>query len=94
MAQIQAHRGFILTDGRLVFDDVRINPPKNTKVTVFWEDEATITKKDLSTEQQAAIDFVKDIEEINAEGFDEETLKSFEKWDNGEFKLNLGERVL
>lgn len=93
MAQIQAHKGFILTDGRLIFDDARISPPKNIKVTVFWEDEAA-TEKDLTTEQQAVIAFVNGIKEINARGFDEETLKAFEKWDNGEFKLDLEERAL
>lgn len=38
MAQVQAHQGYIQTDGRLVFDDVRVRPPKNIKVTITWKE--------------------------------------------------------
>ena len=70
-----------------------VNLPENADITIVIDLPKPEIRK-LTPEQQAAIAFVEGIEEINAVGFDEETLKAFEKWDNGEFKLNLGERVL
>ena len=93
MAQVQAHHGYIQTDGRLVFDDARVRPPKNRKVTISWQEDSPI-KKDLTLEQKAVIAFVEGIQKINADGFDKDTLEAFKKWDDGEFKMTLEERVL
>jgi hypothetical protein len=67
--------------------------PENANITIVIDLDVKSDEK-FTSEQQAAIAFVEGIGKINAGGFDEETIKAFERWDNGEFRLNLGERVL
>ena len=51
-------------------------------------------EKNITSEQQAVIKFLSTTEGINKEGFDFDTLDAFERWDNGEFKLNFEEKLL
>jgi len=51
------------------------------------------TERKLTQEQQAVINFLKATEKINNEGFDPETLEAFERWDNGEFKLEFEDKL-
>lgn len=96
MAQLQAHQGYILTDGRLIFDDTCIRPPKNIKVIVFWEEapeEKTIVKEGLTSQQLAAKSFLEGVERITANGLSDETLEAFEKLERGDFKFKMKERL-
>jgi len=71
MAQIQAHQGYIETDGRLVFSDTRIRPPKNIKVTVLWEELPTFKTK--SQRQGEALEkMLASLDEITDEPLDNE----------------------
>ena len=50
-------------------------------------------EKKLTLEQQTVLRFLKATEKINGEGFDSETLEAFERWDNGEFKLEFEDKL-
>ena len=94
MVQMQAHQAYVQADGQLSLVNSLIRLPRNKKVTVLWEEDTTTEtetteQKNLTPQQQAVMKFMDATEKINSEGFDDETLKSFEKWDNGDFRLNL-----
>jgi len=94
MAQMQAHQAYVQADGRLSLINSPIRLPRNKMITVLWEEDTTAEaekteQKNLTPQQQAVMKFMEATEKINNEGFDDETLKSFEKWDNGDFRLNL-----
>jgi len=91
MVQIQAHQGYFQSDGRLVFTNTLIKPPKNKKVTIFWEEEiiteteTTIANKKLTSQQQTVLDVLDSLESINKEDFTPEDLESFEHIDGLKF---------
>jgi len=96
MAQVQAHQGYIETDGRLVLNDVRIRLPKNIKVTVLWDEPPMVktnTQENLSSKQLAAQNFLKGVEKITTNELSEETQKAFESLERGEFKFKFEERL-
>jgi len=100
MVQIQAHQGYFQSDGRLIFNNALVKPPKNKKVTIFWEEEinaeteSTITNKKLTSQQQTVLDVLDSLESINKEDFTPEDLESFERLERGDFKLKFEERLL
>ena len=97
MVQIQAHQGYFQSDGRLIFNNTLVKPPKNKKVTIFWEEEietkSKITDKKLTPQQQALLDVLASLESINKEDFTPEDLESFERLERGDFKLKFEERL-
>jgi len=92
MVQIQAHQGYFQSDGRLIFNNTLVKPPKNKKVTIFWEEEV-LTDKKLMSQQQTVLDVLASLESINKEGFTPEDLESFEQLERGDFKLKFEERL-
>jgi len=99
MVQIQAHQGYFQSDGRLIFNNTLIKPPKNKKVTIFWEEEiiteieSTVTDKKLKSQQQTLLGVLASLESINKEDFTPEDLESFERLERGDFKLKFEERL-
>jgi len=99
MVQIQAHQGYFQSDGRLIFNNTLVKPPKNKKVTIFWEEETitetelTTTDKKFTSQQQTLLDVLASLESINKEDFTPEDLESFERLERGDFKLNFEERL-
>jgi len=73
---------FITITGRMIPQDVIWARPDNSYETK------------LLPEHQAAIKFLDAIEKINEKEIDSETLDAFERWDNGEFRLDFEERLL
>ena len=92
MGKIQAHRGYFRSDGALIFDNALVQPPKNKKVTVFWEEEIIADKKSAS-QQQTVLDILAALESIDEEDFTSEDLESFERLERGDFKLKFEERL-
>jgi len=99
MVQIQAHQGYFQSDGRLIFNNALIKPPKNKKVTILWEDELTedepISKEQkLSLKQRTVVlEVIENLEIINKELVDEETQASFDAFDRGDFKVKFPNRL-
>lgn len=100
MAQLQAHQGYFQSDGRLIFNNALVKPPKNKKVTIFWEEELITETESKSTDrsptsqQQTILDVLASLESINKEEFTPEDLESFERLERGDFKLKFEERLL
>jgi hypothetical protein len=98
MVQIQAHQGYFQSDGRLIFNNTFVKPPKNKKVTIFWEEEivteieSITTDKQLTSQQQTVSDILASLESIKKENFTPEDLESFERLERGDFKLKFEER--
>ena len=91
MVQIQAHQGYFQSDGRLIFSNTFVKPPKNKKVTVLWEEEIVPDKKPTS-QQQTVLDVLQSLESISKD-FTPEDLESFERLERGDFKLKFEERL-
>ena len=91
---MQAHQGIIDAGGRFVPDSI-IKLPTNKRVIIIWEDEQEETIKDqLSIQQLEVVQFVLTaLKGIENEGFTLEDRESFEKFDNGEYKLTFKERL-
>ena len=107
MLQVQEYNGY-LQNGRFISTD-KVAPPDNVTVVVkvtgqvipfrSADQQEVLTALDSlkemhKEEQKAVLNFLEGIDKINENDLDEETLKSFEMWDNGEFKLDLEERLL
>ena len=92
MVQIQAHQGYFQSDGRLIFSNTFVEPPKNKKVTVLWEEEIVPDKKTTS-QQQTVLDVLESLESISKEDFTPEDLESFERLERGGFELKFEERL-
>ena len=99
MAQVQAHQGYFQSDGRLTFYNALVQPPKNKKVTIFWEDEPVedefkSTKQKLTPNQREVIfQVMENLEKINKEPIDEETQASFDAFDRGDFRIKFPNRL-
>jgi len=99
MIQIQAHQGYFQSDGRLVFNNAFVKPPKNKKVTILWEEEPTedkpksIEQKLTSKQREVVLQVISNLEKINKEPIDEETQASFDAFDRGEFKIKFPNRL-
>ena len=99
MVQIQARQGYFQSDGRLIFNNTLVKPPKNKKVTIFWEEETTaeteiiITDKKLTSQQQTVLDVLASLEGMSKEDFTPEDLESFQRLERGDFKLKFEERL-
>jgi len=91
MVQIQAHQGYIQTDGRLIFNNTLIRPPKNKIVTIFWEEE--VPTEFNSSQQQTVLDVLTSLESIEKEDLTSDDIEVFERLDRGDFKLNFEERL-
>ena len=92
MVQIQAHQGYFQSDGRLIFSNTFVKPPRNKKVTVLWEEEIIPDKK-LMSQQQTVLDVLDSLEGIGKEDFTPEDLESFERLERGDFKLKFEDRL-
>ena len=100
MAQVQAYQGYF-KNGQFISSQI-VKLPENVEVFITVTDRAMpqdviskeAQKKILTNEQQAAFEFLKSIEKVNKKDFDEETLESFKKWDDGEFRLKFEEKAL
>ena len=92
MVQVQAYQGYFQPDGRLIFNNTLIKPPKNKKVTILWEEEIVSDKK-LTSQQQTVIDVLASLESINEEDVTLDDLESFERLERGDFKLKFEERL-
>ena len=102
MVQVQSYQGYFkngqfmspqaveLPEGVEVFITItgRKMPQSET-----WVEVGDNAERKHTLEQQAAIKFLKATEKINSEGFDPDTLEAFERWDNGEFKLELEDNL-
>ena len=99
MVQIQAHQGYFQSDGRFIFNNTLIKPPKNKKVTIFWEEEiiteieSTVADKKLKSQQQTLLSVLASLESINKEDITPDDLESFERLERGDFKLKFEERL-
>jgi len=91
MMQIQAHQAYFQSDGRLIFSNTFVKPPKNKKVTILWEEEIIPDKKPTS-QQQTVLDVLQSLESISKD-FTPEDLESFERLERGDFKLKFEERL-
>ena len=91
---MQAHQGRIIADGRFVPDSV-ITLPTNKRAIIIWEDELDDAEKDqLSVQQLEVVQVVlAALKEIENEGFTLEDRESFERFDNGEYKLDFKGRL-
>ena len=93
MAQIQAHQGYFHGDGQLVFDDLQVKPPRNTRVTVLWEaaeDEPALSAK----QREVVLRVSENLRKFNEELLmDEETQASFDAFDRGEFRVRFPNRI-
>jgi len=92
MVQVQAHQGYFQSDGRLIFDNILVQPPKNKKVTIFWEEEI-ITDTNPTSQQQTLLEVLSSLEGISKDDFTPEDLDSFERLERGDFKLKFEERL-
>ena len=92
MVQIQAHQGYFQSDGKLIFNNALVKPPKNKTVTILWEEE-TITDKKILSQQQTVLDVLASLESMDKEDFTPEDLESFERLERGDFKLKFEERL-
>ena len=99
MAQIQAYQGYFQSDEQFVFNNAFVKPPKNKKVTIFWEDDSTEDEpknqmQELTPKQRAIVlQVIANLEKINAEPIDKETQASFDAFDRGDFKLEFPNRL-
>ena len=91
---MQAHQGRIIADGRFVPDSV-IKLPTNKRAIIIWEEEQDDAEKDqLSIQQLEVVQFVLTaLKGIKNEGFTQEDKESFERFDNGEYRLSFKERL-
>ena len=92
MAQVQMHQGYVNADGRLDLLDKLIQPPRNLKVTVFWEEPAeakNVKQERLTHQQKTVLDVLASFEKINKDGLDQETLEAFESLERGDSNCRL-----
>ena len=92
MVQIQAYQGYIHANGQLVLDNVLVEPPKNKRVTIFWEEEIETGNNQMS-QKQTLLNVLSSLDSVNKEGFTPEDLESFERLERGDFALKLEERL-
>ena len=98
MEKVQAHQGYFQADGRLIFNNTLVKPPKNKKVTIFWEEEISteieskIVDRTHRLQQQTLLDVLASLETIE-EDCTPEDLESFERLERGDFKLKFEERL-
>jgi len=99
MAQVQAHQGYFQPDGRIVFNNKRVKPPRNKKVTILWEDES-VEDEPMNGEQkltpkqrEVVIQVMDNLEQINKLPIDEETQASFDAFDRGDFRVVFPNRL-
>ena len=90
---LKAHQGRIKEDGRFVPDSM-IKLPINRRAIIIWEEESNETDERLSLEQCEVVRmFLSETEKIIKEGFDLEEKVSFDRFENGEYRLELKERL-
>ena len=102
ISMLRAYQGYSEGNGRFTFvESPQPQIPKGLKVyIVVTDDEADdmsptpVEKGTLTPEQHAGvINFLSALEKINKEEFTEEDKEAFTRWDSGEYRLKLEERL-
>jgi len=100
MVQLKSYQGYFKNGQFMSPQAVKL--PENVEVFVtitgrnipqedIWINDS---QKDIFvSEHKAAIKFIDATEKVNMEGFDSDTMKAFERWDSGEFRLDFEERL-